>query len=52
MLFAAEMQGFGIPPLEGQSVGLPVVVADNTAPPDNVYNGEIVENYQKNSCSW
>lgn len=27
-------------------MGLPVVVADNTAPPDNVYNGEIVANYQ------
>ena len=28
-------------------MGLPVVVANNTAPPDNAYNGEIVDNYQR-----
>lgn len=40
-------EGFGIPIVESAAVGCPVIVANNTAPPDNVFNGEIVDNYQK-----
>ena len=40
-------EGFGIPIIEAQAVGCPVVASNNTAPPDNVFNGELVDCYQK-----
>jgi glycosyltransferase involved in cell wall biosynthesis len=32
--------------IEAQAVGTPVVIARNTSPPDNLFNGEIAENFE------
>jgi glycosyltransferase involved in cell wall biosynthesis len=45
LLSASCSEGFCVPVIEAQAVGTPVVVSNNTAPPDNVYNGEIADNF-------
>ena len=47
---ATASEGFCIPSIESQAIGTPVVVANSTAMPDNLYNGELCKIYQKKFC--
>jgi glycosyltransferase involved in cell wall biosynthesis len=47
---ATASEGFGICSLEAQAIGTPVVVADSTAMPDNLFNGELCKVFQKKFC--
>ena len=47
---ATASEGFGLSILEIQALGNPAIVANSTAMPDNLYNGEICKIYQKKFC--
>jgi glycosyltransferase involved in cell wall biosynthesis len=41
-LFPSQYEGFGIPPLEAQAIGVPVLCADNSSLPDVVGDGAVL----------
>lgn len=50
LLSATCSEGFGIPVVEAQALGIPVIGTDTTAFPDNVYNGELAKVYDYRFC--
>ena len=47
---ATASEGFGLSLIESQALGIPAIGADSTAMPDNLYNGELCQIYQKKFC--
>ena len=47
---ATASEGYSLPSIESQAIGTPVVLANSTAMPDNLYNGELCKIYQKKFC--